>query len=210
METISDGINLGLRNDHAEYIDRTSNADVQPAAETTAVQGATGLFGVVLFFVGAVLFVNGLATLGRADAQGAVPINLFVGAITLLVNVYFLFGKPFGQPQSYYYATTGLLFSFTYLWNGINNALGLDGRAFGWFCLFVALTAGPASAIAFKTDWRWGTFWASWGALWFLFFLILALGYTAPMLVAATGYLTVAEAVFTCWVPGFLILVGKW
>lgn len=168
------------------------------------------MFGIVLFFVGAVLFVNGMVMLGKADAKGAVPVNLFVGGLTLLINVYFMIALPFGTPLSYYFAATGMLFSLTYLWNAANAALGLDGRALGWFCLFVALTAVPTAYIALASDWRFAAFWASWGLLWFLFFLMLSLGLTNDGFVRRTGYFTLAVAVVTCWVPGYLILTGHW
>ena len=38
-----------------------------------------------------------------------------------------------------------LLFAFTYLWVAANNFLNAGGRAFGWYCLFVAITAIPAA-----------------------------------------------------------------
>jgi putative amide transporter protein len=168
------------------------------------------LFGIVLFFVGAVLFVNGMALLGRGDSKGGAPLNLLVGLLTLFVNVYFVIERPFGDPDSYYFAATGMLFSFTYLWNAFNATFGLDGRAFGWFCLFVAITAIPVSYRSYYSDWRFAAFWASWGALWFLYFMILALKREDPKFLRFTGYATLAVAVLTCWVPGYAILIGRW
>ncbi len=40
-----------------------------------------------------------------------------------------------------------LLFAFTYLWVAANNFLNAGGRAFGWYCLFVAVTAVPAGIL---------------------------------------------------------------
>ena len=37
-----------------------------------------------------------------------------------------------------------LLFAFTYLWVAFNQFLDAGGHAFGWYCLFVAITAIPA------------------------------------------------------------------
>jgi hypothetical protein len=39
------------------------------------------LSSVVLFFIGAVLLVNGLVLHGRIASKGAVPINAFVGVV---------------------------------------------------------------------------------------------------------------------------------
>lgn len=168
------------------------------------------MFGIVLFFVGAVLFVNGMATLGKADAKGAVPVNLFVGSITLIINIYFMLARPFGEPLSFYYAATGMLFSLTYLWNAANSAFDLDGRALGWFCLFVGISAIPTAYISLESDWRFAAFWATWGALWLLYFVILALGRTGAGLVKFTGQFTIFTAIATCWVPGYIILIGHW
>ena len=44
-----------------------------------------------------------------------------------------------------------LLFAFTYLWVEANNFLNAGGRAFGWYCLFVAITAIPAGIWTFAT-----------------------------------------------------------
>jgi hypothetical protein len=38
-----------------------------------------------------------------------------------------------------------LLFAFTYLWVAANGFLSAGGRAFGRYCLFVAITAIPAA-----------------------------------------------------------------
>jgi len=168
-----------------------------------------GLFGIVLFFVGSVLFVNGMAMFGHGDSKGAAPINFFVGGLTLLVNFYMIFMQPFGD-ESFYFGATGLLFSFTYLWNAINQIWNLDNRAFGWFCLFVALSAAPTSAISFTSDWRFGVFWASWGVLWFLYFLALSVGKNGRLFTRFTAGATILVAIATCWIPGYFILTGHW
>lgn len=167
------------------------------------------MFGIELFFVGAVLWVNGMVLLQKSDIKGGVPINLFVGLLTLFVNIYFIIVKPFGEQLSLYYAATGLLFPCTYLWNAMNGYFGFDGRALGWFCQFVAFSALPTAYIAFQSDWRFGAFWLAWGALWYMFHMILNLGFAGPRFVKATGYYTLAVAVVTCWVPGYLILINK-
>jgi hypothetical protein len=39
-----------------------------------------------------------------------------------------------------------LLFGFTYLWVSANQCLNAGGQAFGWYCLFSAITASRASS----------------------------------------------------------------
>ncbi|HTF61740.1 MAG TPA: AmiS/UreI family transporter, partial [Edaphobacter sp.] len=93
-------------------------------------------------------------------------------------------------------------------WNRWNGA---DGRGLGWFCLFVAITTVPVFIETFANansvwDVWFGISWASWGVLWFLFFLILALGRTN--LTRVTGVLCALQGVYTGWIPGYLLLSG--
>jgi hypothetical protein len=105
--------------------------------------------------------------------------NIFTGGLVLAVALYSAFGA---EPDrfSVLAAAQFLLFAFTYLWVGINRFLDVDGHGLGWYCLFVALTAAP---IAFTTltgagpVWL-GLDWAAWAVLWFVYWLLLALGMT--------------------------------
>ncbi len=77
-----------------------------------------------------------------------------------------------------------------------------------WYCLFVALTAVP---IAFTTltgagpVWL-GLDWAAWAVLWFVYWLLLALGMTR--LLRFSGVLTIIIGIITAWIPGYLLLTG--
>jgi putative amide transporter protein len=104
-----------------------------------------------------------------------------------------------------------LLFAFTYLWVAFNNYLNAGGRAFGWYCLFVAITAVPAGIYTLKdaagnTASIWlGFNWFAWAVLWFMFFLLLALDRPIGKV---TGWVAIFEGIATAWVFGFLILQG--
>lgn len=167
------------------------------------------MLGIVLLYVGAVLFVNGFMLLGKADAKGAAILNFLTGILTLLINVTIIVVNAAGEgdPALYYAAGTGLLFSFTYLYVGAVNMWELDGRGLGWYCLFVAITALPSSALAFESDARFGVIWLGWAFLWFVYFLLLAL---KIQIVKFAGYATIAVAVATAWVPGYLLLAERW
>ncbi|HEX7126311.1 MAG TPA: AmiS/UreI family transporter [Thermodesulfobacteriota bacterium] len=167
------------------------------------------MLGLVLLYVGAVLFLNGLWLLGRIGDREIAVINVFTGGLTLLVALYLAFG-PGSSPESILAAAQVLLFSFTYFWVAINRYNGADGRGLGWYCLFVALTAAPiayttlAGATSVLGVWL-GLNWAAWAVLWFLFFLLLAL--KKPIL-RVTGAITAVEGVLTAWLPGYLLLTG--
>ena len=168
------------------------------------------LLGLALFYVGAVLFLNGIWLLGRIGDREIAVIDVFVGALTLVISFYLAFG-PGADAASIRAAALTLMFSFTYFWVAWNRWNGADGRGLGWFCLFVAITTVPVFLDVFaqaRTTWDiwFGVSWLSWGVLWFLFFLILALGRT--QLTRATGALCALQGIYTGWIPGYLLLSG--
>jgi hypothetical protein len=104
-----------------------------------------------------------------------------------------------------------LLFAFTYLWVAFNQVISGSGRAFGWYCLFVAITAVPAGFYTLQTAggnpaavWL-GLNWFAWAVLWALFFVLLALERPIALFV---GWLAVIEGIVTAWALGFAVLIG--
>jgi len=188
------------------------------------------LLGVVLLYVGAVLIINGIWLLGQARAATAGEggsaaveahptfiqnrevsvLNVFTGfvgvvaAVTLMIQ-----GNRDADLASVRAAGYILLFAFTYLWVAANNILNAGGRAFGWYCLFVAITAIPAgiqvlaNADGNDASIYLGIDWFAWSVLWFMFFLLLALDRPLARL---TGLLAVVEGIGTAWVFGILLL----
>ncbi|NDP64214.1 AmiS/UreI family transporter, partial [Polaromonas sp.] len=137
------------------------------------------LLGLVLFYVGAVLILNGLWMLERISDWEIWVINLFVGVISLLASFRQAFGAD-ADAASVKAAALSLLFSLTYLWLAANRFSDVDGRGLGWFSLFVAITALPVAADILRgaqnTGDVWlGLSWAAWAVLWLLFFLQLVL-----------------------------------
>lgn len=167
------------------------------------------LLGLSLFYVGAVLILNGLWMLGRISDREIAVINLFTGGLTLLVSLKLAFGDD-ADAMSIRAAALSLLFSFTYLWVAYNRLCGADGRGLGWFSLFVAVTAVPVavetlSAAASLWDVWFGLSWAAWAGLWLLFFLLLAQRWPIARLTAAVA---IGQGVLTGWLPGYLLLSG--
>jgi hypothetical protein len=188
------------------------------------------LLGVVLLYVGAVLVVNGIWLIGQARAAAAgeagaaaaeahptfiqnreiAVLNLFTGFVGVVAAVTLMIqgnrDEDLGAIRAAGYI---LLFAFTYLWVAANNFLNAGGRAFGWYCLFVAITAIPAGIWSFANadgndaSIYLGFCWFAWAALWFLFFLLLALDRPIARL---AGILAVLEGIGTAWVFGILLL----
>jgi hypothetical protein len=188
------------------------------------------LLGVVLLYVGAVLVVNGIWLIGQARAAAAgeagataaeahptfiqnreiAVLNLFTGFVGVVAAVTLMIqgnrDEDLGAIRAAGYI---LLFAFTYLWVAANNFLNAGGRAFGWYCLFVAITAIPAGIWSFANadgndaSIYLGFCWFAWAALWFLFFMLLALDRPIARL---AGTVAVLEGIGTAWVFGILLL----
>ncbi len=123
------------------------------------------MLGVVLLYVGAVLVINGIWLLGQARVASAgeagataaeshpffiqgrevAVINVFTGFVGVVAAVTFMIqGNRDDDIDAIRSAGFILLFAFTYLWVAANGFLNAGGRGFGWYCLFVAITAIPA------------------------------------------------------------------
>ena len=162
-----------------------------------------------LFYVGVVLFINGLMLLGRVDAKAAAPLNLFVGALQVVTPTYLIFTANGNTAQIL--AASGLyLFGFTYLYVGIGLLTGMDSTGVGYFSLFVAIAAVGYSWVNFALvgDPAFGVIWLFWAFLWGLFFVLLGLKHEG--LTRYTGWVTAIEGWVTAAIPAFLLLTGLW
>lgn len=167
------------------------------------------LLGLALFWVGAVLFVNGIWLLGGIDDREVVVVNVVSGLVALGVAFREAFG-PGANPALVRDAALTMMFSTTYLWVAYNRLADVDGRGLGWFSLFVAITTVPvalggfAAAESLRDAWL-AVCWAVWGVLWLLYFFLLAL---KKPIQRTTGIVTLVTGILTGWLPGFLILDG--
>lgn len=161
-----------------------------------------------LLFVGAVLFVNGLSLLGRVDPRAAAPINLFVGA--LLVVVVLSLALSAGEDLAPIFTAAGfLLFGFVYLYVGIVSLTGHAVTGVGWYCAWAAVVSLVIALVTFtRADVKFGLLWLLWALLFTMFFLVLGLGLTRFTVV--TGWITVIEAIITATIPGLLLILGVW
>ena len=161
-----------------------------------------------LLFVGAVLFVNGLALLGRVDPRAAAPINLFVGALLVVVVLYL--ALPAAEDLTPVFTAAGfLLFGFVYLYVGIVNLTGHAATGVGWYCAWAAGVSLVIAVVTFaRDDVKFGILWLLWTLLFTMFALVLALG--LARLTVVTGWITVIEAIITATIPGLLLLLDAW
>ena len=157
------------------------------------------MLGVCLLFVGIVLINNGICNFYKVDGKSLAVMNIFTGGLSLFINFVNL------VQGNYYAAGTGLLFCFTYLFVAINNIFKLSSIPFAWFSTFVAINAVVfgtlegfvgSSALGIQPDIRWGTS-----------FVEDIMGKKLGKFVPA---LQVFEGIVTAWIPGVLMLIGKW
>lgn len=166
------------------------------------------LLGLGLLYVGAVLILNGIWLLGHIQDKEIWVINFFTGGLVLIIALFTAF-NPDADRIAVFAAAQFLLFSFTYIWVGIGRFINADGRGLGWFCLFVAITAVPIAITTLTGSdaiiWL-GLNWSAWAVLWFIYWLLLALGKT--QLTRFSGAFTIVVGVLTGWIPGYLLLAG--
>lgn len=166
------------------------------------------MLGLILLYVGAVLFINGLAMLGKVSTKEAAVINIFTGGLYLAIS----FNNAFsGEAPLIRACAYGLLFAFTFLWVAYNELTGQDGRGLGWFSLFVAVTAGliTIDQVLVVSNFAGGWLvycWAAWTVLWGSFFALQVLGKKEWKKNIAYGTLFVALT--AGWLPGYLLLSG--
>ncbi len=165
-----------------------------------------------LLLVGAVLFVNGLSSLGLVPARSAAPLNLFVGAAQVVLPTLVLVQSG-GDPAVLAGTWPSYLFGFTYLWFGLQIVFGIEPEGFGWYSAFVAAVAAYEAVISIGSDPVFAVIWATWASMWSLFFVLLALGRTRVGtfdLGRFTGWFLVLLGIPTCTVSALFLMDGRW
>ncbi|ACL41534.1 AmiS/UreI transporter [Pseudarthrobacter chlorophenolicus A6] len=157
-----------------------------------------------LLLSGAVLLVNGLATLNRLPWRDAAILNLVVGSIQLLLG---LMSLPGGAAPLLTVAGM-FLFGLTYVYVGLDALLLLGSKGLGWFCGMVA-GLGLLLAVAWLgSDPLLAVLWLAWAVLWGSLFGSLALG--RKRMDPFIGWALVLASPATATVPAFLGLAGNW
>ncbi|WP_349899223.1 AmiS/UreI family transporter [Parafrigoribacterium soli] len=160
-----------------------------------------------LFFVGIVLLVNGLVILNIVPARSAAILNLFVGAVQVILPTIIL--SQAGGDAAIINATwPTYLFGFTYLYYGLGILLDLEPQGLGWFSAFVAAVALYEAASSLATDPIFAVIWLSWAAMWTLFFLLMALD--KAQLSRFTAWFLIWLGIPSCSISGLFLLNGAW
>lgn len=166
------------------------------------------VLGFVLFWVSCVLVFNTASAFGKVDAKETGPINVIIGSLVVFVVVFGIIKDMFA-PATFWWAAQVLLFGFTFVFFGINTLRETDGRGAGWYSLFVAVLSPLCcyqSIIA--GDIKLAIMWVFWGILWFLFWLMYALGITH--IARFVRWYQLFCLIFTIYIPGVMLLNNIW
>jgi putative amide transporter protein len=161
-----------------------------------------------LFLSGAVLFLNSIMLLGKAEAKSVGIFNIFVGIIQVIIPFYLIVVSSQNNWDLYNNAAI-FLFGLTYLYVGVTLLKGLEGNGLGWFSLWVALIAvfyTLISIIHFH-DVVNALTWGMWAFLWFLFFLSNALKKKIDTYI---GIVAFVQSWVTLTIPALLYFSGVW
>ncbi|WP_066067336.1 AmiS/UreI family transporter [Neobacillus soli] len=161
-----------------------------------------------LFLSGAVLFLNSLMLLGKADGKSVGIFNLFVGSIQIIIPFYLLISSDQNNWELYNIAAI-FLFGLTYLYVGVTFLKGLDGSGLGWFCLWVAIVAVvyTVTSIIHFHDVVNALTWGMWAFLWSLFFVINTLKKNIDEYLGKVAFV---QSWVTLTIPALLYFLGVW
>ncbi|MEH7331571.1 AmiS/UreI family transporter [Neobacillus drentensis] len=161
-----------------------------------------------LFLSGAVLFLNSLMLLGKADAKSVGIFNLFVGTIQIIIPSYLIIVSNQDHWELYNNASI-FLFGLTYLYVGFTALKGLDGSGLGWFSLWVSIigVVYTITSIIHFHDAVNALTWGMWTFLWFLFFLSNALNKKIEHYI---GLVAFVQSWVTLTIPALLYFLGVW
>jgi putative amide transporter protein len=167
-----------------------------------------------LFFVGSVYLINGLALLGLIEPKSSAPLNVLIGSLLLAVTGYLVLPLSNLAARESLDTVVGsvgyLLFAFTFLYVGIINYTGHPDSGLGWYCGWSAIVSACLSAVQLLhyADVKSSALWAVWTVVFIAFFALIIL--KAERFGRATGWFVIAAGFTTCFVPGGLLILGKW
>lgn len=161
-----------------------------------------------LFLSGAVLFLNSMMLLGKAEAKSVGFFNIFVGTIQIIIPFYLIIVSSQTNWDLYQNAAT-FLFGLTYLYVGVTALKGLEGNGLGWFSLWVAVIAVvyTLTSIIHFNDVVNALTWAMWAFLWFLFYLSNALKKNIDSYIGIVAFI---QSWVTLTIPALLYFLGVW
>lgn len=152
---------------------------------------------------GLTLFLNGLMSLGKANAKSVAYFNLFVGIIQVVTPFYLVITSDQSNWALY---NNGVIFLFglTFLYVAVTNLKELEGDGLGWFSLWVAIITmiyGIVTLVQFHDTLGMIT-WMIWSFLWLLFYISLTLKknidrYIGRVAIVVSWLTLTAPAMFT-------------
>ncbi len=157
---------------------------------------------------GAVLFLNALMLMGKAEAKSVALFNFFVGILQIIIPFYLIMVSDQSTWVLYEYTPT-FLFGLTFLYVFVTFYKGMDGSGLGWFSAWVAMIAifyTFISAFHFH-NYVLALFWGMWAYLWYLFYVLNIL---KKPIADYVGKVALVQSFVTLTIPALLTLIGAW
>lgn len=157
---------------------------------------------------GAVLFLNALMLRGKAEVKSVAVFNFFVGILQIIIPFY-LIAVSDQNTWTLYEHTATFLFGLTFLYVSFTFYKGMDGRALGWFSIWVAMIAifyAFISAFHFH-NYVLALTWLMWSFLWYLYYVLNVLQKPYADYVGKVAFV---QSFVTLTFPALLTLVGAW
>ena len=161
-----------------------------------------------LLLSGAVLFLNSLLLLGKADGKSVAVFNLLVGALQVATPFYLVVTSD--QSNWALYSNGAIfLFGLTYLYFGLTVYKNLESNGLGWFSIWVTIVALVYALVYFTHfhDIVNTLTWVMWAYLWFLFFLLNTSKKSIEVYVGKAAFV---QSWVTLTIPALLSLTGLW
>ena len=178
---------------------------------------------IILYLVGALLFVNGLLLLGMVSSfPGVAALNFLIGTLITIMGMYITMTdnlKGFGETVSNTLAAIVFTFSVAYLMIALEVWTKGDFTVLGWYCLPMAaclfsIALGFFGILGKKLPKvpQFGVLVLTWSVCFFLFWL--RFGYQMADIGPLTGWVIIIVGFITCLYPALANFqagkVGQW
>lgn len=178
---------------------------------------------IILYWAGALLFVNGLLLVGMvSNFPGVAALNFLGGILIAVIAMYIAMTdmyKGFGETVSNTVAATCFTFSVAYLMIALEVWTKGDFTVLGWYCLPMSaylffLSLGYFQLLGKKLPKvpQFGTLWLVWAVCFFLFWL--RFGVQMAAVGPLTGWVIIIAGFITCSYPALAYFqggkVGQW
>lgn len=169
------------------------------------------LEGAILIYLGILFFLNSVFHITKMNGKEIASGSIFLSTLIILFSFFIMFGS-IKDTYSIEIGSIALFFSCLYLWQNFNNLFHLPNEGIGYFCIYffvLGVLLIHYSVVHMSKLWGiWLTVsWVSWILLLLMYYLMYVKKYNLRLFF---GIYTGVVSIFSTWLPGVLLLTGKW